>query len=55
LNDPEDILERIGNRIDVMLDSGFCGIESTTVVDLTGAAPELIRAGTGDIRRLGFE
>ena len=55
LNDPEDILERIGNRIDVMLDSGFCGIESTTVVDLTGATPELIRAGTGDIRRLGFE
>ena len=55
LNDPEDILERIGNRINVMLDSGFCGIESTTVVDLTGAAPELIRAGTGDSRCLGFE
>ena len=55
LNDPEEIVERIGNRIDVMLDSGFCGIESTTVVDLTGAAPELIRAGTGDVRLLGFE
>jgi len=55
LNDPEEIVERIGNRIDVMLDCGFCGIESTTVVDLTGAAPELIRAGTGDVRLLGFE
>lgn len=55
LNDPEDILERIGNRIDVMLDSGFCGIESTTVVDLTGPAPELIRRGTGDVRQLGLE
>jgi len=55
LNDPEEIVERIGNRIDVMLDSGFCGIESTTVVDLTGTAPELIRAGTGDVRLLGFE
>lgn len=55
LNDPEDILDRIGNRIEVLLDSGFCGIESTTVVDLTGAAPELIRRGTGDIRPLGIE
>jgi tRNA threonylcarbamoyl adenosine modification protein (Sua5/YciO/YrdC/YwlC family) len=55
LNDPEDILDRIGNRIDVMLDSGFCGIESTTVVDLSGAVPELIRRGTGDVRRLGLE
>jgi tRNA A37 threonylcarbamoyladenosine synthetase subunit TsaC/SUA5/YrdC len=55
LNDPEEILLRIGNRIDVMLDSGFCGIEPTTVVDLTSDAPELIRRGTGDIRLLGFE
>jgi tRNA threonylcarbamoyl adenosine modification protein (Sua5/YciO/YrdC/YwlC family) len=55
MNDPEDILDRIGNRIDVMLDSGFCGIESTTVVDLTGSAPELIRRGTGDVRQLGFD
>jgi tRNA threonylcarbamoyl adenosine modification protein (Sua5/YciO/YrdC/YwlC family) len=55
LNDPEDILDRIGNRIDVMLDSGFCGIESTTVVDLSGAAPELIRRGTGDVSLLGLE
>jgi tRNA threonylcarbamoyl adenosine modification protein (Sua5/YciO/YrdC/YwlC family) len=55
LNDPEDILERIGNRIDIMLDSGFCGIESTTVVDLTGDTPELVRRGSGDVRLLGFE
>ncbi len=55
MNDPEDILDRIGNRIDVMLDSGFCGIESTTVVDLTGPVPELLRRGSGDVRQLGFE
>jgi tRNA threonylcarbamoyl adenosine modification protein (Sua5/YciO/YrdC/YwlC family) len=54
LNDPEDILERIGNRIDIMLDSGFCGIESTTVVDLTGSVPELLRHGTGDPKLLGL-
>lgn len=55
LNDPEDILDRIGNRIDVMLDSGFCGIESTTVVDLTGPMPELLRRGSGDVKPLGLE
>jgi tRNA A37 threonylcarbamoyladenosine synthetase subunit TsaC/SUA5/YrdC len=55
LNDPEDILDRIGNRIDILLDCGFCGIESTTVIDLTGVAPELIRRGTGDVRQLGIE
>ncbi len=54
LNDPEEIVERIGSRIDVMLDNGFCGIEPTTVVDLTGGAPELLRRGTGDVSRLGF-
>ncbi len=55
LNDPEDILDRIGNRIDVLIDTGFCGIESTTIVDLTSALPELIRRGTGDVRQLGLE
>lgn len=55
LNDPEGILDRVGSRIDVLLDTGFCGIEPTTVVDLTGSAPELIRRGTGDVRQLGFE
>ncbi len=55
LNDPEDILDRLGNRIDVLIDTGFCGIESTTIVDLTGALPELIRRGTGDVRQLGLE
>lgn len=55
MNDPEDILDRIGNRIDLLLDSGFCSIESTTVVDLTGGAPELLRRGLGDVRKLGFE
>ena len=55
MNDPEDILDRIGNRIDVMLDSGFCGIESTTVVDLTGPSPELLRRGSGDVKQIGFE
>ncbi len=55
LNDPDDLLERIGNRVDLVLDAGYCGIEPTTVIDLTGGAPEVLRRGAGDLARLGLE
>lgn len=54
LNDPEEIRERLGNRVDVILETGYCGVEPTTVIDLTGAAPELVRQGTGEVSRLGI-
>ncbi len=54
LNDPDDLLERVGNRVDLVLDAGHCGIEPTTVVDLTGGAPEVLRQGAGDLARLGL-
>lgn len=55
LNDPDDLLERIGNRVDLVLDAGYCGIEPTTVIDLTGGAPEVLRRGAGDLAPLGLE
>lgn len=55
MNDPEDIRERLGNRVDVILDTGFCSIEPTTVVDLCGDAPELLRRGRGDPGALGLD
>jgi tRNA threonylcarbamoyl adenosine modification protein (Sua5/YciO/YrdC/YwlC family) len=55
LNDPDDIKEQLSGRVDVILESGYCGIEPTTVVDLSAGAPELIRRGTGDPARLGLE
>lgn len=48
LSDPEDIRERIGNAVDVIVDGGACGLEPTTVVDLTGDVPEVIRPGLGE-------
>lgn len=54
LNDPDDIIDCLDNRVDVILVSGFCGIEPTTVIDLSGPVPELIRQGTGDPARLGL-
>ena len=48
LNDPEDIRERLEHLVDVIVDGGSCGLEATTVIDLAGEAPEIIRRGKGD-------
>ncbi len=54
LNDPEDIRDRLERRIDLVIEAGACGLEMTTVVDLTGPAPELVRAGRGPLAPLGL-
>lgn len=48
LTDGREIEERIGHAIDLVLDAGNCGIEPSTIVDLSGEAPKLLRAGKGD-------
>jgi tRNA threonylcarbamoyl adenosine modification protein (Sua5/YciO/YrdC/YwlC family) len=48
LNDGEEIRERLERAVDAVLDAGSCGIETTTVVDLTGDAPVITREGKGD-------
>lgn len=54
LNDPDEIGERLGNRVDVILESGFCSLTPTTVIDLHVEPPELLRTGAGDPGKLGF-
>jgi len=54
LNDGEIIRARLEHRVDLILDGGSCGIEPTTVVDLTGDAPVVTRAGKGSVASLGF-
>ena len=48
LADPDDIHDALANRIDLLIDSGNCGLDPTTVVDLTGDFPRLLRQGRGD-------
>jgi tRNA threonylcarbamoyl adenosine modification protein (Sua5/YciO/YrdC/YwlC family) len=48
LSDPEEIASSLAGRIDLLIDSGSCGIEPTTVVDVTGDYPAVIRQGRGD-------
>ena len=36
------------SHVDVLIDGGYCGLEPTTVVDMTGPLPEITRQGMGD-------
>jgi tRNA threonylcarbamoyl adenosine modification protein (Sua5/YciO/YrdC/YwlC family) len=53
LNDPGEIRSRLERQIELVLDAGACGIVPTTVVDLTGPTPEIVRAGRGAIEPIG--
>ncbi len=46
-----EIKERLDHLIDAVVDSGDCGLEPTTVVDLSGVEPEIMRVGAGDPSR----
>lgn len=48
LSEPEAIKDLLGNQIDLIIDGGNGGDEPTTVVDLTGEYPVIIRVGKGD-------
>ncbi len=48
LSDPEEIEDRLGNVVDLIIDGGPGQHEPTTVLDLTGDAPNLLRQGLGD-------
>lgn len=48
--DPELIFERFQNEVDAVIDGGYGNNEPTTVVDLTGSEPEIIRQGIGILK-----
>lgn len=48
-----EIKERLDHLVDAVIDSGDCGVEPTTVVDLSGPEPEILRHGAGDVSRIG--
>jgi tRNA threonylcarbamoyl adenosine modification protein (Sua5/YciO/YrdC/YwlC family) len=54
LNDPEEIRAQLEHQIAGVIDAGACALEPTTVVDLCGDSPEVIRQGQGDVSRLGL-
>ncbi|MCU4569233.1 L-threonylcarbamoyladenylate synthase [Acinetobacter ursingii] len=49
LDDPYDIENQLSKRIDVFIDGGFGTLTTTSIVDLSGDHPEVVRQGAGDV------
>ena len=54
LNDPEEIRSRLEHQLDLVIDAGPCDGAVTTVIDVSGDQPILVREGRGDVRPFGF-
>lgn len=54
LSDPEEVRERLEKQIELIIDGGAGLLEATTIIDLTGPEPELVRAGRGDPAAFGL-
>jgi len=48
LTDPEEFRPRIEKHVDVILDASVCGVDPTTVLDLSQGTVKLLRQGKGD-------
>ena len=55
LNDPHEIREHYEKRIQAVVDAGACPMQPTTIIDLSGDEPVLLRAGRGNASQLGLE
>lgn len=55
LSDPYEIRDLLEHQVDLVVDGGYCDVATTTVIDMTGEAPVLVRAGKGDVHALGLE
>ncbi len=55
LNEGWEIRDQLEHQLELVIDAGACVLESTTVIDLTGETPSLIRLGAGDPAPFGLE
>jgi tRNA threonylcarbamoyl adenosine modification protein (Sua5/YciO/YrdC/YwlC family) len=54
MNDAHEIRERFQHQVQAVVDAGACPMQPTTVIDLTGDEPALVRTGRGDPALLGL-
>lgn len=54
LNNAETIRERLQKQLDLVIDGGACSLEPTTVIDLSGDEPVLVREGRGAVSLFGL-
>lgn len=55
LNDAEEIMSRYQHQLAAVIDGGPCAADFTTVIDLSGSMPEVVRRGLGDPKKLGLD
>jgi tRNA threonylcarbamoyl adenosine modification protein (Sua5/YciO/YrdC/YwlC family) len=55
LSDAPAIRARLEHDLDLIIDAGSCGVEPTTVVDLSADEVTVLRRGKGDLSRIGVE
>ena len=55
LTDVDEIREHLERLVDLIIEGGMVGVEPTTVIDLTGEVPVLVRRGKGEVSHLGIE
>ena len=48
MDDIDEIRDVMGKQVDLIIDSGFCGLEPTTVVSLVEGVPQVLREGKAD-------
>lgn len=49
LTDAEEIRDRLSRQVDLVIDGGRCGVEPTSVIDLSGDEVVVVRRGKGDV------
>ena len=54
LNDADEIRERLEHLVELVIDGGPCGIEPTSVIDMTHGEPEVVRVGAGSLTDIGL-
>jgi tRNA threonylcarbamoyl adenosine modification protein (Sua5/YciO/YrdC/YwlC family) len=52
LNEPDEIVGHFNNRVEMIIDAGPLHTGPSTVIDLTGEQPEIVREGSGDVAPL---
>jgi tRNA threonylcarbamoyl adenosine modification protein (Sua5/YciO/YrdC/YwlC family) len=55
LADPHEIRARLEHDVDLVIDSGSCGTEPSTVIDLTGEVAVVLRRGKGSLAHFALE
>jgi len=54
LSDPDEVRERLEKQIELIIDGGAGTLDPTTIIDLTGPEPVLVRQGRGDAAAFGL-